>query len=671
MNASLNTNDPERARNALFYIEPSCPREEWVRIGMAAKAAGLSFDAFHEWSTGGENYKNQQDCISAWRSFKETDGITPATLYDEAFRQGWKANWTARPKIANVSHAQCDPVKKPDNPALQTWELCTQAPPDNPYIIRKHGQPDGLRIYPDNAPQLIIKNQNVAGWLAVPALSNWHVQTIQFIPPNGGDKLNLPGASFNDGFFSVGAIPNNDYADEIHINEGIGQAWASNQAMGAPAVSCFGASRMLKIAKVLRAEYPVAKLVVVPDRGKEAEAAKIATAVSGYWVEMPSDKPSNYDVNDYLIEYGANALASLLSKTKSLPPIDTYQELQSDHESEECVMTSTIEPFPGLMTEIVNSALEAAHKPQKELTILSVLLGMSSTCTGEYILPGGGRLNLYGTGIAGTGCGKDHPRNVAELIAGAGCCQVIGQPGSGEGLEDLLESNKNLLLSIDEIAHLFEAINGSNKPPYLITLASNLLRLFTASKGIYRTRALAKVKGNSESAKAIHNSCVNLLGFATPEKLGRAARIANIEDGLLGRNLFAMGNDDIHPRRVRHTFLLPNSVIERVKEINRFTQDVHISMTPEANSILESLIIEFDTTGKQSSTLFERALKMRSFEKCERIAGVLAVWDDQEKPLVNVNHVEWAAHFVKYSDNTVLDFALISCTAVRFKPIPH
>jgi len=359
------------------------------------------------------------------------------------------------------------------------------------------------------------------------------------------------------------------------------------------------------------------------------------------------------------------------AKTAPQPP---YQEPQIDHasmppdfgesetleyakaESGKCVMTSTVEPFPGLMTEIVDSALKDAHKPQKELTILSVLLGMSSTCTGEYILPGGGRLNLYGTGIAGTGCGKEHPRNVAELIAGAGCCQVIGQPGSGAGLEDLLESNKNLLMGIDEIAHLMEAINGSNKAPYLIDLAGNLLRLFTASKGIYRTRALAKGKGCVESAKSIRHPCVNLLGFATPEKLGKAVGVGNIEDGLLGRMLFAMGSDDMQPKRVSHQFLLPCPVIERVKEINRVTQDVHISMTPDANNLLDSLIIEFDTAGKQATTLFERALKMRSFEKCERIAGVLAVWDAPKTPLVNVNHVKWAANFVRYSDSTVIKF---------------
>ena len=320
MNALLNTNDPERARDALFFIDPGCTREDWVRIGMAAKSAGMSFDDFHTWSAEGNNYKNEQDCITVWRSLKESGGITPATLFDEAYKQGWTNSNGAHLKPSPVPHTPRDPIKKPDNPAPKTWEICTEAPPDNPYIVRKHGNPDGLRVYPDNAPPLIIKNQSVAGWLVLPAWSNEQLQTIQFIPPNGGEKLNHAGASFNDGYFTVGNMPDNLNSGEIYVVEGIGQGWAVNQVKRCPAIVCFGAGRMQRIAKVLRAKYPSAKLVIIPDKGKESEAAKIAATVSGYWVVMPEDKPGNYDVNDYLLEFGDDALASLLAKPKSPPP---------------------------------------------------------------------------------------------------------------------------------------------------------------------------------------------------------------------------------------------------------------------------------------------------------------------------------------------------------------
>ena len=38
--------DLDRARDALHAIPPDLPRDEWVRAGMAAHAAGLPFDEF-------------------------------------------------------------------------------------------------------------------------------------------------------------------------------------------------------------------------------------------------------------------------------------------------------------------------------------------------------------------------------------------------------------------------------------------------------------------------------------------------------------------------------------------------------------------------------------------------------------------------------------------------
>jgi putative DNA primase/helicase len=143
----------------------------------------------------------------------------------------------------------------------------------------------------------------------VPCWSGDQLQTLQIIPL-AGNKKNLPNASFNDGFFTVGEI-----IDRVYIVEGIGQAWAVTMADPASAaVVCFGAGRIARVAAVLREKHPAARLVVVPDRGKEEQATKIAADVAGLTVEMPSDKPSNYDANDFAQEFGTGALASLLER---------------------------------------------------------------------------------------------------------------------------------------------------------------------------------------------------------------------------------------------------------------------------------------------------------------------------------------------------------------------
>lgn len=313
-------NELDRARAALFHLDAGCARDEWIRAGMAAKSAGLSFDDFHDWSASAGNYDGENECRTVWKSFDESGAVTPATLYGMAFAQGWKDTSKGRLNGSRPYQHKSAPEKTRQKPiaqaespnAVDAWNRCIPATHAEAYIYRKKGKPDGLRVYPSNASPLIIRGQNVAGYLVVPCWSGDKLQTLQFIPPEKGEKLNLPGASFNDGFFTVGAI-----TDRVYICEGIGQAWAVNQATGAAAVVCFGAGRMATVAKALRDEFPAAVLVIVPDCGKETQAAEIARDVAGQWIAMPSGKPANYDANDYLQEAGAGALTDLLERPQT------------------------------------------------------------------------------------------------------------------------------------------------------------------------------------------------------------------------------------------------------------------------------------------------------------------------------------------------------------------
>lgn len=317
----------ERAADALQFLDSGCSRDDWVRAGMSAKSAGLEFDDFHSWSKRAGSYAGENECRSVWKSFDDAGAVTPATLYRMAFDQGWKDPAKSRTKaingsrptasIAKASPSPAKPVKQAVNlNAADVWARCVPATIADTYIDRKRGKPDGLRVYPASAPPLTIHGQNMRGRLVVPCWSGEHLQTLQFIPHENGEKKNLPGASFEDGFFTVGKI-----TDRAYVCEGIGQAWAINQATGASAVVCFGAGRMATVAIRLRAAYPAARLVIVPDKGKESEAVKIAATVAGEIAAMPDDKPGNYDANDYAQEFGTGALSDLLGQAKE-PPIE-------------------------------------------------------------------------------------------------------------------------------------------------------------------------------------------------------------------------------------------------------------------------------------------------------------------------------------------------------------
>jgi KaiC/GvpD/RAD55 family RecA-like ATPase len=314
-----------RALSALQSLDPGCEREQWVRIGMAAKATGLSIDDFDQWSAGAANYAGEKDCRQAWQSF--SDGpVKSGTLYSMAFTAGWHdpakgrnrgqgTRQTARPMPKTKAAEKAAP--RPNLAASDLWARCEPASADHPYIVAKCGRPDGLRKV-GAGETATIAGQSVAGWLVVPVLSlDGELRTLQLIPPPGvGKKLNLPGASFGDGLFVVGDVRESARA---YIVEGIGQAWAVYRATGCAAVVAFGAGRMATVAQALRGRYSSLPLVVVPDRGKESQAAAIARAVGGAWIELPDDKPANYDANDYAAEYGADELADLLHQAKAPP----------------------------------------------------------------------------------------------------------------------------------------------------------------------------------------------------------------------------------------------------------------------------------------------------------------------------------------------------------------
>ena len=86
----------------LAHIDPDCSRDEWLRVGLALKAAMADQEheaqhLFDAWSRGA--LSPTQECPASyvaehierqWPGFKTDGGIQPATLYYMAMRGGWQ-----------------------------------------------------------------------------------------------------------------------------------------------------------------------------------------------------------------------------------------------------------------------------------------------------------------------------------------------------------------------------------------------------------------------------------------------------------------------------------------------------------------------------------------------------------------------------------------------------
>ena len=309
--------DLKHARDALQAIDPACGREDWHSIGRAAIAAGLTVEDLDEWSKAAPNYSGERDVRAAFRGIAPTGGTGPGTLWKAALSAGWRPprdehkDGKARPAKATTRHAEPPRAPRPGMGAAEVWNRCKPAPASHGYIEAKQGRPDCLRVLPDGDP-LRIAGASVAGWLVVPVLplAGGEPVSLQFIPPPGeGKKLNLPGASV-EGVFVVGELAPGGAA---YLCEGIGQAWACWKATGHAAVCCFGWGRVRAVAAALRQRDTAARLVLVPDVGKEKEAEAIAREVAGLFVTMPEGWPVNADVNDLAQRESFDVLEVLLA----------------------------------------------------------------------------------------------------------------------------------------------------------------------------------------------------------------------------------------------------------------------------------------------------------------------------------------------------------------------
>lgn len=103
--------DIDRVRSALFHLDAGCCRADWVRSGMAAKAAGLDVSDWIDWCASGANYGGEREARAVWRSFRTSGGIGPGSLFRAAIDSGWSDGEPQRQIAPAVRYpASPDPV---------------------------------------------------------------------------------------------------------------------------------------------------------------------------------------------------------------------------------------------------------------------------------------------------------------------------------------------------------------------------------------------------------------------------------------------------------------------------------------------------------------------------------------------------------------------------------
>jgi hypothetical protein len=229
------------------------------------------------------------------------------------------------------------------------WLNAEPATADHPYILRKKGWPEGLRVI--TRDDVKSYGRSLKGWLVVPAMSDsGNLTSLQYISPQTGKgkrKLNASGRPIGGCQFQVGEV---EAGQRVYVVEGIGHAWALNSVTGSPVAVAFGAGNIAKVAKSL--SQAGAEPVVVPDRGKEAEAFRTGFMVA----TLPDDfgtAEGGEDVNDLWLERGADAVLAAVAKARVGGQVDVPAEARRRLQQEENArlqQPETVSVLPPVMT---------------------------------------------------------------------------------------------------------------------------------------------------------------------------------------------------------------------------------------------------------------------------------------------------------------------------------
>lgn len=259
-----------RARDALNHIDAGCAHDEWVRIGMSAKSAGLEFDDFNNWSATAGNYGGENECRAVWKSFNDSGAVTPATLFWMASNQGWKSTHEAdrqpRPSLPITTPKQT--AQKPSTSlyARQLWDAADRE--DNYVGLHPYAKKKGIGWAAGAgrttaSGSLIGRN---ADCLIVPIRTDaiGEVQGVQVINPDG-EKQTF-------GKISGGCLVLGNTLD-LNLDWYVCEGWASavsaafhHRKGNAVAAAAFGKGNLDKTAKILERVFDPKRITILGER---------------------------------------------------------------------------------------------------------------------------------------------------------------------------------------------------------------------------------------------------------------------------------------------------------------------------------------------------------------------------------------------------------------------
>jgi len=324
----------------------------------------------------------------------------------------------------------------------------------------------------------------------------------------------------------------------------------------------------------------------------------------------------------------------------------------------------------GLVGDLTDYMLTTARRPQPLLSLGASLCAIGALMGRQYRTESNLRSNLYIVGIADSGSGKNHAREIInEVFFEAGLAHHLGgnKIASGAGLLTALHRQPAILFQIDEFGmFLAAAADRKRSPRHITEILDNMTELFTAAGGIFLGAEYANRDGSNER-RDINQPCLCVYGTTTPLHFWGALQGANVVDGSLARFLILPSDEDYPDENIAVGIRqAPPALIRGLQRVaaggghhkgnlmgktadqNTIVTPMIVPMTDEARARFKALSVELTAELRAAAGTACTAILARIGENALKLALIVAVGRDPAKPEIDLTATEWAIKFVRY-----------------------
>lgn len=341
---------------------------------------------------------------------------------------------------------------------------------------------------------------------------------------------------------------------------------------------------------------------------------------------------------------------------------------------------------PGFIGEIARAMYYASLYPVRDVCVLSALALFSGICGKSWNTFTGSGLNNYFTLIARSGIGKEAFRSNLELLLSQ--VSLYGGPNGQQiiGAERVLDSStyasdaalrkgtiiesgsmgcNSVLNYKTEIGTFFR--NAKNEMGKAKDIMDEMLPLYDKG-GFYAISGGSKHSNKENTTAGGRVIAYSFAGETTPEEFFGYLDDRMMANGIMSRFIIweCFAKRSLMNRSRQMQF--PESIIRGVGDIYRQSvtlangqEPCIVFMADEVISKWEQLDVEVQhylNNGDNDEEVTDemlRQLQNRKSLKLLRIASLLAIADNNLKPVITMKHYDWAEHFIDEANKRMVD----------------